>query len=264
MSAPALLRRLLSRTRAPVALALTLLCITAWALLLDRAPLTPQATHGLGSVALDDLCRSIPPTFANAPSVLAIWLLMSIAMMLPTAAPAILTFADLSERARMTSRPISLLAFIVGYLCLWMGFAIIATLTQVGLARIMIGLPATAPAATVSALLLLAGAYQFAPLKHACLTHCRNPMAYFLAHWREGTHGALAMGVRHGAYCVGCCWALMLLMVAAGAMNAAWTAGLTVLMLAEKVLPAGDRIGRAVGVALVCLGLLRLSTMAFI
>jgi predicted metal-binding membrane protein len=103
-------------------------------------------------------------------------------------------------------------------------------------------------------LLAVAGLYQFSALKNLCLTRCRSPLAFFLAHWREGTRGAVYLGLRHGAHCVGCCWALMALMLAAGTINLAWTAALTVLMLAEKVLPGGLLIGRVVGAGLILWG----------
>jgi len=263
MSGPTLVARLLLRPRTPVALSLVLLSATAWALLIHQSSTVALAPHTDGMRNLDQWCRSIPPTVEHAPMLLTMWLLMSVAMMLPTAAPAILTFADLAERACATERHLSPPAFIAGYLLVWVAFAIFATLTQLGLSRATLALPAAVPALTLTALLLLAGAYQFAPLKHACLTKCRNPMTYFLAHWREGAHGALTMGLQHGAYCVGCCWALMLLMIAAGTMNAGFTAALAVLMLVEKVAPAGEWVGRVVGVALVCWGLLRLVPMVF-
>ena len=97
-----------------------------------------------------------------------------------------------------------------------------------------------------------AGLYQFSTIKDRCLTQCRSPMTFFLAHWRDGVSGALALGWRHGMHCVGCCWALMALMLAAGSMNLAWTAALAIVMLAEKVLPAGRSVARIVGVALIC------------
>jgi predicted metal-binding membrane protein len=100
------------------------------------------------------------------------------------------------------------------------------------------------------ALLVGAGLYQFSALKDLCLTQCRSPLAFFLTHWRDGTRGALYLGVRHGIHCVGCCWALMALMLVAGAMNITWTAVLTALMLAEKMLPGGRVVGRVVGVGL--------------
>jgi predicted metal-binding membrane protein len=189
-------------------------------------------------------------------SVLSMWFLMSIAMMLPSAAPAILTFSDLAERARQTARPLSEGAFIIGYLLAWLSFDALASGAQLTLADMSHRFHSAAHAIAFGCLLMLAGVYQFAPLKQACLTKCRNPMTFFLAHWREGTGGALRLGMHHGAYCIGCCWALMLLMVATGTMNLGLTAGLAVLMLAEKILPGGLWIGRGVGVGLVAWGIL--------
>ena len=104
------------------------------------------------------------------------------------------------------------------------------------------------------AILLLAGAYQLTPLKQACLTQCRNPMAFFFAQWREGATGALAMGARHGVICVGCCWALMALMFVFGAMNLLWMAALGVVMLLEKAAPRADVAGRWLGLVLIAAG----------
>jgi predicted metal-binding membrane protein len=105
-----------------------------------------------------------------------------------------------------------------------------------------------------SAVLIAAGLYQWTPLKHACLHHCRSPLEFIMTEWRDGTAGALAMGARHGLYCLGCCWLLMLLLFVGGIMNIGWIAGLTVFIFIEKVAPAGHWIGRAGGALLIVLG----------
>ncbi len=246
--------RLLLHPRWIVSAALVMLSGIAWVSLLHNPA-------GLGcltpTVHTPYTAHAKPPGYASladSMSVLSMWFVMSIAMMLPTAAPAILTFSDLAERARHTTRPLSEGAFVTGYLLAWLAFCALATLAQWGISTVSQHLHRATHDWVFGALLLLAGAYQFAPLKQACLTKCRNPMTFFIAHWREGLAGALRLGLHHGAYCVGCCWALMLLMVATGTMDLGFTAGLTVLMLIEKVLPAGLWIGRAVGVALVAWG----------
>ncbi len=239
-----------------VSAALLLLSALAWVLLMqDPAGLgcltplgqTPHDVHG-------PLAQ--PSSLSHFLTALSMWFLMSIAMMLPTAAPAILTFSDLAERARHTARPLSEGAFVMGYLMAWLAFDLLACSAQLALALASSRLHSATHALAFGCLLVLAGMYQFAPLKQACLTKCRNPMTFFLAHWREGTIGALRLGLHHGAYCVGCCWALMFLMVATGTMNLGLTAGLAVLMLAEKVLPGGLWIGRIVGVGLMAWGIL--------
>lgn len=184
---------------------------------------------------------------------LLMWAVMSVAMMLPTAAPMILTFADISA-TRLEGR--ALLArvgvFAGGYLAVWGAFAVAATGLQWGLreAALMTPQMTTANPWLAGGLLLAAGAYQFTPLKDLCLSQCRNPMTWFMGHWKPGARGAWSMGTAHGAWCLGCCWALMLVMIAAGAMNLVWMAVLAALMLAEKVLPRPALVGRAAGVVL--------------
>ncbi|MCL5777916.1 DUF2182 domain-containing protein [Limibaculum sp. FT325] len=215
--------------------------------------------HGVETVFLAEvaelcLARGAPAPGAY-PAVAAMWLLMSVAMMLPTAAPAIDLYARLSRRIEH-GRALCLAAFAGGYVAAWGGFGLVAAAAQLALAGAM---DATADAgltgAAAGTVLLLAGGYQLTPLKAACLTLCRNPLAFFMASWRDGPAGALTMGLRHGLICIGCCWALMALMLVAGAMNLTWMAALGALMLAEKTLPGADRAGRLAGAALAVAGL---------
>ena len=131
-----------------------------------------------------------------------------------------------------------------------------ATAAQWALERAALLTPGMAMGSAVAASLLFigAGVYQFTPLKRACLRHCRSPVEFLARHWRRGPGGAFAMGARHGAFCLGCCWAMMLLLFAGGVMSLAWIAALALLVLVEKLLPAGPLVGRAVGVALIAWG----------
>jgi predicted metal-binding membrane protein len=104
-------------------------------------------------------------------------------------------------------------------------------------------------------LLIGAGVFQFTPFKHACLKHCRSPIGFFMTEWREGTRGAFLMGVHHGIFCVGCCWLLMALLFVAGVMNLLWVATIAAYVLVEKIAPAGDRVGQAIGVCMILAGL---------
>ncbi len=173
-----------------------------------------------------------------------------VAMMLPTAVPAIGVFSSfaLKRMSAIGSAPATAV-FVMGYVAVWTAYALCAAAGQVALghARLM---HSTGVVPTV-VLLLLAGTYQFASFKDACLTHCRSPFPFFLANWRDGTWGAFVLGVRHGSYCVGCCWALMGLMFVFGAMNLAWMAALSAFMLGEKIAPASWRLNRAAGVVLI-------------
>lgn len=180
----------------------------------------------------------------------AMWVLMGAAMMLPTAAPAIDLYIRLA--ARMEARAgLHLAAFAGGYLAVWSAFGLAAAALQARAGPALAALPADAVS---GALLLIAGAWQLTPLKEACLAACRNPLGFFMRHWRDGPAGALRLGCLHGAVCLGCCWALMGLMLIAGAMNLLWMAALGLLMLAEKTLPWADRAGRGLGLALCLAG----------
>jgi predicted metal-binding membrane protein len=103
-------------------------------------------------------------------------------------------------------------------------------------------------------LLIGAGIFQFTPLKHACLSHCRSPIGFFMTEWRPGSKGAIAMGLRHGYFCVGCCWLLMALLFVAGVMNLLWVATIAVIVLVEKVVPAGQWVSRAIGILVIIWG----------
>jgi predicted metal-binding membrane protein len=188
--------------------------------------------------------------------VLAMWAVMMAAMMLPSALPMVRTFADLGARR---GAPGDARAFVAGYLAVWGAFSAMATVAQwllqaAGWTDPMV-VSTSAPLS--AALLLIAGAYQFTPLKRLCLAGCRTPLGFLLGEWRAGRRGAFVMGWRHGVLCVGCCWALMALLFVGGAMNLAWVAALAVAVAIEKLAPGGERIAPALGVLLVGAGLWR-------
>ncbi len=186
------------------------------------------------------------------------WVVMMAAMMLPSAAPTVLLYGTLVRKhaVRGTALP-AVWVFVGGYLLAWAGFSLGASLLQAALERTALLTPMMASAAgpLTAALLLLAGVYQFTPLKHLCLSKCRNPVQFFMTHWRPGTAGALRMGMAHGAYCVGCCWVLMLILFAVGVMNLAWVALIAAFVLVEKLLPAGRLASYLAGAALIAAGL---------
>jgi predicted metal-binding membrane protein len=148
----------------------------------------------------------------------------------------------------------------MGYLLVWTGFSAFATLTQWGLHTAALLSPMMVSTSSIlgGILLLAAGIFQLTSLKHACLTHCRSPIGFLITHWREGTRGSLIMGLEHGTYCLGCCWILMALLFVAGVMNLIWVAIIAVFVLAEKVLPSGDLVGRVAGGMLVLAGIVLL------
>lgn len=186
------------------------------------------------------------------------WAVMMVAMMLPSAAPMILLFSRIgASRAARGSRYASVAFFAAGYLVVWCGFSAIAGLLQWWLhsAAILSAEMRTASPVAGAGILIAAGVYQWLPVKQTCLTHCRSPLGFLSSSWREGRLGALVMGIVHGAFCVGCCWMLMALLFATGVMNLAWVAALSLIVLLEKIAPAGPAIARAGGVVLVIVGL---------
>jgi predicted metal-binding membrane protein len=194
--------------------------------------------------------------------VLLMWGAMTLAMMLPTAGPMILTYAEIAETAaRKGERIVSPLVIAAAYGLVWAGFAIAASVAQLALMRLALMDSVTTPANALfsSAIFLAAGAYQFTPLKHACLTQCQRPFPFFFAHWQTTPKGVFRLGFTQGLYCLGCCWAMMLVMFAAGAMNVVWMAGLGIVMALEKI-GSGRTFSRGVGAGLILGGMVFLFT----
>jgi predicted metal-binding membrane protein len=172
--------------------------------------------------------------------VLVMWAIMMAAMMLPSIVPMVLVFAILSRQRRAQQLPyVHTSVFVFGYLAVWSGFSLLATLVQWGLleARLVTPMMVSATPLLGGSLLVIAGVFQLTPLKHACLRKCASPLGFLLTEWRDGTLGAWIMGFRHGAYCVGCCWLLMALLFVFGVMNVLWVATLSICVVLEKMLP---------------------------
>jgi predicted metal-binding membrane protein len=204
-------------------------------------------------------------TWAYAFVMFGMWWVMMIAMMLPSAAPMILLFALVNRRSHAKGGPYVPTAVFAGaYLLVWGGFSVIAVGLQRGLERAELLSPmmASRNVAFGGALLVLAGAYQLSPLKHACLRRCRAPIDFISRHWRAGRRGAFRMGVHHGLYCLGCCWALMALLFFGGVMNLHWTAGLALFVLLEKTIPPGHWLASLSGLGLVGWGVALLIAVA--
>jgi predicted metal-binding membrane protein len=184
------------------------------------------------------------------------WAVMMVGMMLPTALPMILLFIVVQRR--QGERPVlTSTAFAAGYLLIWGGFALVAAVLQTELRKAALLSPSLTFLSTKVAgtTFLLAAAYEFSPLKNRCLTQCSSPIGFITAHWYPGFAGAFRMGLLHGAYCVGCCGALMLLLFTAGVMNLIWVAALFLIVLFQKVLPYPRVATTTAGVALVAVGL---------
>lgn len=184
----------------------------------------------------------------------AMWAIMMIGMMIPSASPMLFAFLRITRSHSKNASSSGLVgAFLLGYLLVWGVFSVLATATQWLLHSTAVLTPTMMSSNRVFSAMLLtaAGAYQFTPLKHRCLSKCRVPLGFLLAEWRDGVRGALIMGFRHGGFCVGCCWLLMALMFIAGVMNLLWIALLTGVVLIEKVLPFGRQASGAAGVLMI-------------
>jgi predicted metal-binding membrane protein len=176
---------------------------------------------------------------ADLALVFLMWAIMMAAMMLPSAAPMVRVFARSAHTQTGHSTGLLTNAFVAGYLAVWTAFSAVMTLAQWGLLELRLVTPMMESASgwLSGALLVAAGAFQFTPFKHACLNKCRTPLGFLTAEWRPGPGGAFVMGLRHGAYCTGCCAMLMVLLFVLGVMNLAWILVLTLIVLGEKVLP---------------------------
>lgn len=187
------------------------------------------------------------------------WAVMMVAMMTPTAAPMVLTFAAINRQRRAADKPyVPTALFLLGYLLVWTGYSLIATLLKWGLHAASLLSPAMTSTSRIfgGSVLIATGIFQFTRLKHACLSHCRSPLCFLMTDWREGPRGALTMGLRHGLSCTACCWLLMLLLFVLGVMNLLAVAMLTLFVLVEKLAPRPAWVARAGGALCVAWGIL--------
>ena len=185
------------------------------------------------------------------------WGAMTLAMMLPSASPMILTYAEIADTAaRKSERIVSPFVLAAGYTLVWLGFAAAATLAQYAFTRAaLLDTGMTSASGLFSgAIFIGAGVYQFSALKHACLTQCQSPFPFFFTNWATTPRGVFRLGVKQGLYCLGCCWAMMLVMFAVGVMNVIWMAALGMVMTFEKI-GTGKRFTYVVGVALIVAGI---------
>lgn len=251
----------LRRERAVIAAGLATLAVLAWVYVYQGA--------GMGMSALDmtdfALFPHLHPDVAGSMDapwaiVVAMWWVMMVAMMVPSASPLVLLYARVLH-VRSAQDPgaayVPATLVVAGYLSVWLLFSVIAAAVQRALepAGLISEMMLWSKSAGLSAAVLCAaGLYQFSPLKHACLRQCRAPASFLTQYWRPGTRGAFLLGMRHGAYCVGCCWVLMALLFVGGVMNLAWIAALSLLVLVERLAPAGRLIGNATGWVLIAWG----------
>lgn len=237
---------------------LTLAIALAWAYLvyLDRhmsATMEYDRAMAEMGMAMDQPWRAADVLFTFA-----MWAVMMVGMMTASAAPVMLLFAGMHVKRGARRVPGVVLAFGAGYLLVWTLFSAGAALAQWALHALALLSPAmtTSSARLGGAILIAAGIYQLTPFKGACLAHCRSPLGFLMSHWRDGVTGALRMGITHGTYCLGCCWALMCVLFVVGVMNLVWVATLTVFVLVEKIGPAGALVARAAGIVMIAAGAL--------
>ncbi len=250
--------------RWPVLAGLGAVILACWAYLLSTAGPSVPMTDGMAGMPGMAAMQAGPAAWHPAAlAALAImWIAMMAAMMLPSATPMILLYAAIARQARARGEHAASTAlFALGYLAVWTGFALVATFGQTTLSHTAQLDPRATLISRIAAgaLLIAAGLYQLTPWKQTCLRHCRSPMSFVITHWQGGRGGALRMGVLHGAFCLGCCWCLMLLLFVGGVMNLWWIVGLTVFVMVEKSLPGSVWIERASAAVLIGWGVLTLA-----
>jgi predicted metal-binding membrane protein len=245
------LEAVLKRDRAVVLGGIVGIAAVAWAYMAVEA----RAMYATGVCSCAGMQMSGPDVSAWSPGTLAplfaMWAEMMVAMMLPSAAPMILTFAAVNRKRHEQERPfVPTGVFAGGYIAAWTAFSAAAALAQwiLHAQALLSPLMVSASPWLGGALLIAAGIFQWTPWKHACLGHCRMPLGFLMAEWRDGIWGAFAMGFKHGVHCTGCCWVLMALLFVAGVMNLWWIAAISTLVLVEKLSSSGGKIGRLAGV----------------
>ena len=282
MAASSPLENVLRRDRLIVIIALVTVIVACWAYVLacagmgmatvetdamTRAPGEtdddiPGIAMGEGAAdGMSDMAIAMMAPVAWTPGYAVLmffaWWIMMMAMMLPSATPMILLFAMVNRKQRDKGAPyVPTGLFAASYVLVWGAFSLVTVSAQWGLERsgLVSSMMASTSVLLGAGLLIAAGIYQLTPLKHACLRHCRSPIAFITQHWRPGDLGALRMGIEHGAFCTGCCWFLMVLLFYGGAMNLYWVVGLALFVLLEKTIPAGHWLSRIAGVLLITWG----------
>jgi predicted metal-binding membrane protein len=278
------LEAVLRRDRTVVMAALVVIAVLAWAYVLWLAidvamPASPMPAGASGDMAgmnmsnIDvagmDVGAAVAPgfrawTLADFAFIFTMWAVMMVGMMTPSVAPLLLLYAGIGRKAQADGRPIASTGwFFTGYLTVWIVFSIAATGAQWLLGRLALLDPSMATDSTIlgGLVLIAAGLYQWTPIKGVCLRQCQGPIAFLMSHggFRSAPLGAIRLGVDHGLYCLGCCWALMVLLFVGGVMNILWIAGIAILVLLEKMATSGPLISRISGVLMVAAGVWSMS-----
>jgi predicted metal-binding membrane protein len=252
-SAPTAPPSLPGRDRIAILAGLGGVTLLAWLALVRMA----QGMDDMASMAMPVAMQMHAWSAADAWMMFVMWAVMMVGMMVPTAVPMTLIYAAVARKAQRQGTPVApTFVFAAGYVAMWTLFSVGATAAQWALDQAALLSPMMVASSPWlgAALLVAAGVYQLTPAKQACLEHCRAPASFISHHWRPGAWGAFRMGLAHGAFCLGCCWALMGLLFFGGVMNLLWIAAITLFVLAEKILPAGRFTARWSGVALIGAG----------
>jgi predicted metal-binding membrane protein len=251
------------RDRVLIPAAVVLITALAWAYLVH---LDQQMAAGMEydqAMAAMGMTVDVAWTARDALLAFGMWVVMMVAMMAPAATPVLVLFA--AAQAKRGRRAASQATFIFGfgYAVVWTGFSAGAAFAQWILQQSALLTMAMAAAGShlAGAILIGAGIYQLTPWKSRCLTHCRSPLGFLMTNWRDGNLGSFKMGLHHGVYCLGCCWALMGVLFVVGVMNLLWVAALTCFVLLEKVGPAGVILARIAGVAMILIGIVEIAIM---
>lgn len=258
--------RVLKHDRVIVLSALTLVLMVAWIYTLAGIGMSMNAFEmsGMSNLIATDIPLIITYTSWDGMHfifMLAMWWLMMIAMMLPSAAPTILLTAALNRRSKAEKSPYGKTGFFAaGYLIVWLGFSLIAVFCQWVLEHngFINNMMQNSSNILAASLLIMAGTWQYTPIKQACLRHCRSPVDFLTRNRRPGNQGAFIMGLHHGAYCLGCCWFLMGLLFVVCIMNVYWIIGLTLFVLVEKLFSKGPLFGQVSGIVMIMVGILLL------
>jgi predicted metal-binding membrane protein len=257
MDGVAALEKVIRRDRRLVGLSLVVVTAFAWVYLIrEAASMDAMAVEMRKHLAMG-MGDMRAWGFADWLGLFVMWAVMMVAMMLPAATPVIVLVLGVYRRRDHPHARLAAHVFVGGYLLVWTTFSAMAALAQVMLHRVTLMSPDMrfGPAALSAAVLIAAGVYQWLPIKNRCLTHCRSPIGFLSHSWREGTGGALAMGIHHGLFCVGCCWLLMALLFVVGVMNLLWVALLSAFVFIEKLTPKGEWVGRLAGAAVIVWGI---------
>lgn len=242
--------------RAAVLVSLGGITAIAWVLTVQLAGRMTMPSEPMG------MASTMPATETAFVLMSAMWAVMMVGMMVPSAAPMVVAYSDWNRRSSGgVLRAAAVGAFLSGYVLVWLGFSLVAAVLQIVLeqAGLLTAMGATSRPAISGTVLVLAGLFQVTPWKESCLRRCRTPVGFLVAEWRDGARGGLVMGLRHGAYCLGCCWALMAVLFVVGTMHLVWMAMIAAFVLIEKLAPRVLRVRFAAAAVLIGWGVLILS-----